>query len=532
MQININGTQTRRAQRVLLVAPPSKTFRTPEEHLGIGYLAAEGRKAGHKVKILDCWLKKFSIDDTVKYILSHQFDVVGFSPSMDSREETIEIVKKLRKKGFNKFIIAGGYDATFYPKKYLSGTSRGLDLIFRGESDEIFPQLLNFLSQGKNWTKIPGIVYWKNKQVIINPPAERVTDLDGLPFPARDTIKQVIKYKTPAHVCDSRDCYNRCSFCSIGAFYDLSKGHQRWIGRSPKNIVKELKELQDIGITMVKFVGNTFFGGVNWKKRAYQLCKEVKQSNINIRFRISTRVNSIDKELFQKLKECGLFAVSIGVESGIQRKLDDYKKNTTVAQNLRAVRILEELGIYAQMGFILFDPWVTLKELKQEFIFLKKVKWGITKGISTSLFTPEGTEITERIKHSCGFKGKSGSNYIYEIQEKKARDVYKALKTWSKNSIDLYDMAIDPISAPKVVSPQLLKEFYKIYCKFRDHDMDIFETLIDLSEKGKSYSSLIKFVKDEIKASADFYICQESKIKKLYKLSGLVPPKYPNRYIY
>ncbi|MDP2967360.1 MAG: radical SAM protein [bacterium] len=520
-----------RPQKVILIAPPSRSFRAPEEHLGIAYLAAEGEEKGHHVEILDCWLDEIGVNGAVKHALSGRYNVVGLSPSMDSEETTIQIVKKLRREGFQGLIILGGYSATFEVKKYFLRTDKGLSMIFRGEADETFPEFLDFLARKEDWTKMQGIAYLQDGKVVVNPPARRIDNLDRLPFPRRDTIEQVIKYRTPTHVCDSRGCYNRCTFCSIGAFYDLTKDKTRWRGRSPENIVQELKELQGMGVTMVKFLGDSFFGGSDWKERAYALCREIKKRNIKIRFRFSTRVNNIDKELFKELKCCGLFAVSLGVESGVQRKLDDYEKHTTIAQNLKAVKILEELGIYVQMGFILFDPWVTLKELEQEYLFLEQTKWCVTKGICSSLFTPDGTKITEKVRKSCGFKSKKGSNYIYKIQNKKASNVYKALEIWSQNSVDLYSMAIDPISAPKIVSPYLLKKFHNIYCQFRNLDMYVFKRLLGFVKQEKEQSHLIRFIEKQIINSSDFYTQKELEIRRLYNLACLPYKAYSNKYI-
>ena len=518
-------------QKIILIIPPSRSFRMPEEHLGVAYLAAEGEEKRHHVEILDCWLDEIGVIDAVKHVLSGDYDVVGLSPSMDSHKTTVQIIKKLRYRGFRGLIILGGYSATFEFKNYFLHTDKGLNVIFRGEADETFPKFLDFLDRKEDWTKMQGIVYLRDGKIVVNPPARRIDNLDKLPFPRRDTLEQVVKHRTPAHVCDSRGCYNRCTFCSIGAFYDLTKDKFRWRGRSPENIAQELERLQSMGVNMVKFLGDSFFGGSDWKERAYALCREIKKRNIKIKFRFSTRVNNIDKELFKELKCCGLFAVSLGVESGVQRKLDDYEKHTTVAQNLKAVKILKELGIYVQMGFILFDPWVTLKELEQEYIFLEQTKWCVTKGICSSLFTPDGTKITEKIRKSCGFIGKKGSNFIYEIQDKKTSNIYKTLNMWSRNSADLYNMAIDPISAPKNVSSDILKKFHDICCQLRDLDMYVFKRLLTLAKQKKRQSYLIRFVEKQIISSSNFYIKKELETRRLYGLAGLPYKVYSNKYV-
>lgn len=518
-------------RKVLLIAPPTSTFRSPEEHLGIAYLASEANEHGHKVQILDSWLERLGPDKVVKKALRKKYDVIGISPSMDSDLATIQIACLLRKNGYGGLIVLGGYNATFEFRKYFIESNNQIDIVFRGEADDIFPIFLDYLARNKDWANLPGIVYREGKGFVVNRPAPQINDLDRLPFPQRSTIKYALKYNTPIHVSDSRDCYNRCSFCSIGAFYNIAQGGLRWRSRSPESIACELEYLQSLGVTMVKFLGDSFFGGADWKKRTYRLCEEIEKRKIRIRFRISTRANNVDEKLYLRLKKCGLFAVSLGAESGVQRKLDDYEKNTTVEQNIKAVKILQKLGIYVQMGFILFDPWVTIKELNQEYLFLNKTKWCVTKGVCSSLFAPDGTKITMQIRKTCGFIAKKGSNNIYLIQDIKARKVYQFLKKWSERSIDLYDVIIDPISAPKVVLDSLLKKFYDIYAECRRKDMEVFKHLIQMVDTGKSDDVINCFIDGMLAKNEGFYRSTERKVKKLYRQANLVYYIKPNKYL-
>lgn len=505
----------------MLVAPPVRTARSPEEHLGIAYLAAEAERDGHMAVISDCWLGRVSVESLVSRVFAQHFGVVGISPSMNSSEPTCQMVHELRKNGFGGMIALGGHHATFGFRDYFSTLGKGLDAVFRGEADNSFPDFLNHLARGEDWTGLRGLAYWRNDYITVNPPARRVDNLDALPFPKRDTIEHAIKSRMPAHVCDSRDCYNRCSFCSIGAFYDLAGDHRRWRGRSPESIAAELEQLQGLGVTVVKFLGDSFFGPTGWRERALDLCSEIARRNIRLRFRISTRVNNVDKEVFQSLRDSGLFAVSLGVESGVQRKLDDYSKNATVAQNLRATRILRELGIYVQMGFILFDPWVTLEELAREYDFLKQENWSVLKGLDTSLYAAEGTPISARIGESCGFVCREGVNYKYEINDKRVRDVRDALRQWGVNSAGLYASAVDPISAPRVVSPQMLRRFHRVSCRLKEVDMEVFGGLLKLATQGATSAHLREFVCEQIVRRRDFHDGMKAALVRMYVAAHL-----------
>jgi radical SAM superfamily enzyme YgiQ (UPF0313 family) len=338
------------------------------------------------------------------------------------------------------------------------------------------------------------------------------------------------KKKIPAHVSDSRGCWNRCAFCIIGAFHDSVETPERWRGRSPKNIIEELEILQDRGVTHVKFLGDTFFSGKHWKERVLNICKEMDKHDINLKFRLSTRVDTVDNKTFQILKEHGLFAVSLGAESGVQRKLEDWGKGTTVEQNLKAISILQELDIYVQMGFILIDPWVTVPELEQELEFLKKTRWVVTKGICTTLFAPVGTRITERIKEEVPRIEKRGSNYVYKVLDPQAERIHSALKLWSLAHTKLYDMTIDPISAPKSLSDELYRDFHEVCSILKNRDISIFQELLSLSEDVEI--DLDKYVHKRLKETAKETAEIKREVEELYTRAGLPYNSNINKYIY
>lgn len=519
-------------QKVVLVSPPTTTHRTPEEHLGIELLASEVEYAGHSVSIVDSWLEDLDLEETVQRLLKvsaeEGLDVVGFSPSMDSDDNTLKIIKALRERGYDGKVVIGGFNATFELERYLD-PENGVDLVFRGEADLSFPDFLKRLSFGLDWRETLGIAYFQDGVIIQTTNPDYVRDLDSLPDPKRIYLEKMKGLKVPAHVSDSRGCWNRCGFCSIGKLHDITGVNKRWRGRSPRNIAHELLSLQNSGVTHVKFLGDTFFGGKDWGRRALDLCDEMDKLGVSLKFRMSTRVDTVEEETFRALKEHGLFAVSLGAESGVQRKLDSWNKNTTVEQNLEAVKILEELGIYVQMGFILIDPWITVEELEEEVTFLEKTRWVVTKGICTSLFAAEGTPVTEDMKKNIKGLRKEGANYLYEVQDPKARAIHEALRLWSRANSEIYDKAIDPISAPKAIDYEYYGKFHEICVELKDRDIQVLKELIELSNKG---ASLDVYISSRLEQVREDNIEIEERIDKLYVLSGLQYNSNKNKYIY
>ncbi|PIP04697.1 hypothetical protein COX53_01025 [candidate division WWE3 bacterium CG23_combo_of_CG06-09_8_20_14_all_40_14] len=136
---------------------------------------------------------------------------------------------------------------------------------------------------------------------------------------------------------------------------------------------------------------------------------------------ISLGSTSEDKKrtLLKALSEFKVYAEVVGVESGNQKSLDLFNKGIVVSRNYRAMKILRKLGIYVQMGFILFNPLTDIESLVSDYKFLFANKEAITKGIFSSLFLAEGTPITDKFVKIGVTRRKSGSNYVYEPMDKK-----------------------------------------------------------------------------------------------------------------
>jgi len=501
-------------QKIVFISPPTQTNRTPEENLGLEYLAAESRISGHQVTIIDAWMERKSLNNIVNKVLSISPTVIGFGPSMDSFKNTYAICDRLRQKGYIGKIILGGIYASFEAERIVYEIS-SVDGVLSGESDFSFQQYLNSLCL----KGIPGAVYISNNKILKENSLHGINNLDVLPLPARDNFSLVKSWKTPSHVMGSRGCYGDCSFCSVACFQKYSS-NKRWRGRSPESIVSELINLVKIGENMIKFIDDNFFGYGN-KEREKKIAKLIIKSGIKIRFRISLRVNDVDDEVISLLKKAGLFAVSLGVESFVQRKLNDFSKGTTVKQNLEAIKILQKYGIFVQMGFIMFDPFIILDEIKQELDGLIATRWAITKGISTKLFAADGTRITQKIKEKVGFIDKEGVNNIYQIRDIKARLFAQVLSYWAKKQNALYEMTIDPISAPKNIPYFQMKKLH-FYCQqLKDLDIQLAFFLYNKIKHDEELKNLTKFVDDFYQKNLPFINKIQIKVSKIYNDLGL-----------
>lgn len=472
--------------QVLLIVPPSSTFRQPEENLGMGYLAAYLNGKDITCAILDGFLGNISVGDIQKKIKELKPQIVGFSPYQDSLAAFAEIAGFLRREMPQTHIVLGGFLASFNAK-WLGQSYPGLfDSIIFGEGEATMAELAGKIAGGLDWRDVAGLAFWKNGRLVRNAVRTKISDLDSLPFSERPTIVQTVRQKNPVHISASRGCYGNCSFCSINAFGKLNEG-RNWRGRSMANVVREIAMLnKNYGVSYFKFVDDCFFPAKGKKERIEEFCRLLDENNLKIKFRLSCRVNDVEYGTFRLLRDHGLFSISLGVESAIARQLAEWHKGVAPEHGARALAICRKLGIIVQMGYIMLDRGSTLAELKRHRQFLQKHKEAVTKGIYSAVFAAEGTELAATYKENGGTMAKMGINFDYAFKSPDVAAIAAALKKWSKAHGFLYSWAIDALSAPKVLAPAGQKEIARFIGSLKIRELAVFGGLINLAENKKT----------------------------------------------
>ncbi|HEY0196620.1 MAG TPA: radical SAM protein, partial [Methanobacterium sp.] len=116
-----------------------------------------------------------------------------------------------------------------------------------------------------------------------------------------------------------------------------------------------------------------------------------------IGFVASSRVDTVNKNLLDKLKSAGLNTLYYGVESGSQRILDLMKKNITLKQAEDAVRSAKDVGVEVITSFILGFPGETTEEMDKTIDFSIKLNADYSQ---FSILTPfPGTPIYHELKN-------------------------------------------------------------------------------------------------------------------------------------
>ncbi len=510
--------------KIGLVTPSPHSHRTAEETIGIGYLGAVLRNAGYNVCIVDGWLESLSPDNIVAKLSSdgRSPDIVGISCYRSNINEAVRILELSRKNFGNIPIIAGGFGPTFHDEFFIN---KGFTVVVRGDAEHIIAPLVQSLLSREisGIRRIPGVTYIHDGQICRNQRSSPIENLDTIPFPSRDTVVHAINQGNFIHVCTSRGCEAHCNFCSIFSFAEGQPSKKRWRYRSIENIVEELRYLyEQFGIRHFKFVDDSFFEpprDADWAKRFRD---EIRKNSLFIKFRTQIRADRITQAMCRALKEAGWFGTSVGVENFAPTALRRMAKSATVTENLNALQILHSEGVYIQMGLIMFDPYTTLSELKENLRVLRALSWPVTKGIFSEMYAAEGTVFTRKLVRSGLLREDSiMQNHTYDIADPKASRVYCMLKQWHRSHSSVYDWVIDSLTAPKVLPYETYAQVHGLYGKLRELDLQFFEHAINRTEQIHSEEGDIDFVDSLINKCSSIYTQIREQIAVIYVQNNL-----------
>ena len=221
--------------------------------------------------------------------------------------------------------------------------------------------------------------------------------LDDLPYPDWESViknnKTSLLFGTDKSlpILATRGCPYSCfKYC----VYPLQQGRKPR-QREPKLIVDELEYWnKEFDVKMFIFRDPVF--SIN-KKHTIEFCNELINRNLNIRFVIETHLRILDSDLIKILKQAGLKAVKVGVESFDEEVLKASGRfSVTQDQQLEKIRELEKNKVQVSAMYILGFPTDTDETINKTINYSKKLN---TTYAQFSVWTPyPGTPVYNEYK--------------------------------------------------------------------------------------------------------------------------------------
>ncbi|MGQ9722111.1 MAG: B12-binding domain-containing radical SAM protein [Candidatus Jordarchaeum sp.] len=382
--------------RVLLIFPPSisailNILGTTSPPLGLAYLASSLEREGVNVRILDAQALNLSFDEIEREIRDWKPEVVGATGATPACFDALRVLEIA--KSYGAKTVLGGPHFSFTDVETLENYPF-VDFVVRGEGEETVVELISALERGGEVSEVLGLTYRDGGTVRKNQDRPLIKDIDSIPFPAFHLLpmnRYTFGGYHYATVMTSRGCPYNCVFCASSKLFG-----KRWRGRSPRNVVDELKHLaESYRVRNIEFLDDTFT--LN-QRRAEKICDEIINRRLDIVWNCSSRVNTISQSLLEKMKKAGCDSIYYGVESGSQEILGRMKKGTTLNQTIRAFKKTKRVGMEIIGSFIIGFPGETINTIKKTISFAKFLKPDYAQ---FTICTPyPGTELFQIIENT------------------------------------------------------------------------------------------------------------------------------------
>ena len=105
------------------------------------------------------------------------------------------------------------------------------------------------------------------------------------------------------------------------------------------------------------------------KKRLQSFCNRLMEKKLNIKWFCQMRVDQLDLELLELMKQSGCDFISIGIESGSDIVLTSMQKKIKAADIANAVKMLRKANIGFQANFLFGDPCETQETIMESLRF-------------------------------------------------------------------------------------------------------------------------------------------------------------------
>jgi anaerobic magnesium-protoporphyrin IX monomethyl ester cyclase len=330
-----------------------------------GYLKADGYT---DVVFVDAMTHHLTDDQVRSRIQEIKPDIVGataITPAIYKAQRLLQVAKEVNPEIVT---VLGGIHGTFMFSQVLQ-EAPWIDAIVRGEGEQVFLNLVHAVEDGsfkKDRQCVKGIAFRADDGKIVATPAEPpIADLDRITpdwgILEWDKYKYVPLNVRVAIPNFARGCPFTCSFCSQWKFW------RDYRIRDPIKVVDEIETLvrdHKVGFFILADEEPTIH-----RKKFIQFCEELVKRDLPVKWGINTRVTDIlrDESLLPLYRKAGLVHVSLGTEAAAQLKLDRFNKETTIAQNKKAIKLLRDAGIVTEAQFIVGLENETAETLEETY---------------------------------------------------------------------------------------------------------------------------------------------------------------------
>ncbi len=398
----------------------------------LAYATAILEKEGFPVRLIDAIAMGMDEDVFFKQILDFNPDLVLLETSTPTINTDLRHAGMIKSASPETRIIFVGPHVSVMQDQFLKEHPI-VDYILIGEYDLTLPDLLKALESRSDISKIPGIVFRQDGQVVNTGRRAVIEDLDSLPSPAYHHLP-MYNYNDDFQVLEipnvqmwaSRGCPFKCIFCM---WPQVMYGNHRYRTRSPESVVSEMEWLLDrYGFRGVYFDDDTFNIG---KERIVRICRLIRERRLNVPWAVMARADTFDEETLAEMASAGLVGIKYGIESAVQEIVDSSGKALDLEKAVQVIEFTKRLGVKVHLTFTYGLPGETKDSIKRTLDFALAQK---THSVQFSINTPfPGTKYYDDLKARGMILSDNWDDYdgnlsaVMKMENLTADDLHQAL---------------------------------------------------------------------------------------------------------
>lgn len=365
--------------RVLLVSANREHLPDPIFPLGLAYIAAAAKNAGHDIDVVDLCFGRKPLQALERRVQHFQPQLIGLSiRNVDNAAYPLtidylalhrEVVDTLRAVS-NAPIVLGGSAFSIMPRAYMQ--ELGGDWGIAGEGECVLVDLLQALEQGRDPASIPGVVSPRPGTaaatgITIMPPRSAHWGDDLRPLREPFDYARYIRRGGTGNVQTKRGCVFKCSYCT----YPLLEG-SRFRAREAADVVDEIEQLQrNYGPHPIFFVDSI----LNFPHGHVEaICEEIVRRKLEVRWSCYATPVKLDRQQARLMARAGCEGIELGTDAVDDDQLARLGKSFDADVAERANRYCMEAGLRVCQTIIFGAPGETEASVRATCSMLRKMQ--------------------------------------------------------------------------------------------------------------------------------------------------------------
>ena len=260
-------------------------------------------------------------------------------------------------------------------------------------------------------SNVSGIAYRNKTRIIINDHPGILKPCELSDMSMLENLKS-INHKRSSDVLimeAGRGCPFSCTFCSTNVFW--KQNHRM---KSVHSLINDIIGLNiEYGYRMFAFMHDNFT--LN-KKHLHDFCSELLKVSHKFVWGCSSRIDTLDYETIDLMKQSGCRWILVGLETGSPRMQKLLNKNISVEAALEKIMYIKNIGISINVSLMYGFPDETLDDFIKTMNIIETLIMNKIRTIDLNKFMPlPKTEEFKKVADKLYFN-KAGADYSISIK--------------------------------------------------------------------------------------------------------------------